>query len=331
MRKLIGIASGDWHLNDWKQFNNDDRRIEVSDDFLLHILDKSHNLGVPILMTGDMFHTPDNLSNKILDHYSGFFRKAITDYPNARILAITGNHDMRLNDDGYYSYVKTFSKTFSPLIQCIDYKQTVIINDVVVCGIPYIKDNLGYQGQLKKHSSSYPGYKKILLTHTNMYGAKDPNGYEITEVPNIDRNLGKTFKGFDLVLSGHIHLYSRLWKQKVYMVGAPYQQRTSDAGSIMGYMLVYDDLSTKFVYYKAPEFIYYSKGDVDPEGNPYPDGFNYCIEKPKSNLRKDDKGSNLFSNVKDRSNLAKAYFKVKEIKNNRRLNLLINLLNSIEC
>lgn len=330
MKKAIALATGDWHLNDWKQFNENDRRIRVSDDFLHHILSLSHNEGIPILMTGDMFHTPDNLSNKLLDHYSDFFNKARVNYEKAMIYGITGNHDLRLNGEGYYSYVKTFSKLHCPLISCIDNIRVGIYNDIMVCGIPYTKNNAGFKESMKKHLESYPDYRKILLIHTSLYGAKDPNGYEIDEVPGIDRNLGKMFKGFDLVLSGHIHLHSRLWKEKVYMVGAPYHQRSSDTGAVMGYMLIYDDLSTKFIYYKAPEFIFYSKGDLNDQGEPLPDDFNYCIEKPKSSLRKGEDSQNTFSNIKDRTILAKEYFKLKGIKNKSRLNLLIKLLNSVE-
>lgn len=322
MKKLIAIASSDWHLNDWSQFNHNERRVKVSDKFITDMLIISHTEMVPILFPGDMFHTPAALTNYLIEHYNTFFSEASKKYPNARIIGITGNHDeSEVNSKGteFKSHFNSYALAFPNLITCIDHKSIYLKEQgISVCGIPYIKHNKGFIEALE----SFKNVKdpKILLIHTNLYGAKDPSGYEIDEVPNIPRNLGKTFKDFKLVLAGHIHKHEKLWKEKVIMVGAPYQQRVSDSGTKMGYLEIYDDFSTEFVSYDAPEFKYYN------EGEPLPNDYDFFIEIPNP-VKSKEKEIKTFNNITDKTLLAKKYFKVKGIKNKRRLNILIELLN----
>jgi DNA repair exonuclease SbcCD nuclease subunit len=320
MAKLIGITSGDWHLNDWKQFNDGDRRLDAGYEFLDFIFKRANKNKVPIYFTGDLFHTPDALSNKLLDYYLIRLKSLSIKYPNVLLIGITGNHDLRLGADSeYYSYVKTLSGVYPEFIKCID-NISYFHKGVTIHGIPYTKHNKGFNKSLEALRSGLDSdVTNILLIHTSLYGAKDPSGYEVEEVPNIPRNLGKFFKGFDLVLSGHIHKQSRLWKNKVYMVGAPYQQRSSDAGTEMGFMEIYDDCYTKFIPYSAPEFKFYTDG-TEPGDN-----YNYWIKIPKAeNFKKEVEVS--FDVSQSRSKLAEEYCKIKGINNKRRISLLSDIL-----
>ena len=318
MRKLIAIATGDWHVNDWKNHNEDNRRIQVSKGFITDIVSRSHYDRVPLLFSGDMFHTPEGLSNKLIATIFPFFRDLRDTYTEARILAITGNHDRVSKKGGYYSYVKTLAYLFPPLIQCIDNTSTQFSNGRI-CGIPYLPHNKGMEDTLEEFLE-FPE-NKILLLHTNLYGAKDPSGYEIDEVPGIPRDMGRYFKDFRLVLSGHIHKPDELWKNHIVMIGAPYQQRSSDSGTTMGYWEVYSDFTVKFIPYQAPGFVYYS-GEK-------PGGDDYYIEVPSAEkFKKEYQGD--FSNVNDKQSLAKEYCKAKGIESKERINLLIETLNLTE-
>lgn len=318
MKKLIAIASSDWHINKWKTYNNPIDRLESSFLFIKELLEISHNKNIPILFSGDLFHIPGAITNRLLFEITVFLNWVKDKYPDAHVLGITGNHDM---SDGA-SYINTFSLLFKPLLQCIDNKSISFGDGYKVIGIPFLKHNGGLAEAIEKFGKK-DGYKKILLIHTNLYGAKDPNGYEIDEVPNVPRNMGKFFSGYDLVLSGHIHKYDKLWKDRVIMVGAPYHQRTSDSGTTMGYLNVYEDLSTEFIHYKAPEFKFY------PEGEPLPDNNNYWIPVPKLNIVKAESEGD-FNNKSTKSKLAREYCKVNGVKNKRRKNLLIDTLNKTE-
>ena len=70
--RTIALSSSDWHLHDWKQHNEQWERIFVSDQFLLELIQRSDEEGIPILFSGDMFHTPQGLSNSLLNHYISF-------------------------------------------------------------------------------------------------------------------------------------------------------------------------------------------------------------------------------------------------------------------
>lgn len=326
MRKLKAIAISDVHLNIWKAFNEGNRRLVVSDNFLEEVIKISDKEKIPILFSGDMFHTPGALPNGLLEYYTAFFKNMVLKYPYATILGISGNHDIvgdSRKGKKYTSHYVSLCNTFPNLFKCLDYT-SVFINNMVVSGIPYIKHNNGFKEALEEREKSLDkGFLNILLIHTNLYGAKDPSGYEIDEVPNIPRNLGKFFKPWDLVLCGHIHKHDQLWEGKVYMVGAPYQQRSSDSGERMGYLEVYSDGSVKRKYYDAPEFKYYN------EGEPVPDDGNFWIEVPKElEIEREESGD--FTNINNKAILAEEYFKVKGITNDRRLNLLIKTLNETE-
>lgn len=328
MKDLIAIATSDWHLNEWKQFNKDDVRSSVSDGFVEELCKQSHTLKVPILFSGDLFHTPGGLTNSIIDHHNALFRMLEDKYPGARIIGISGNHDMAetsIVGKEKKTYMKSFSKAFPKLFTCID-ETYLRLPMFTVYGIPYLTHNRGFTDiveDLKTLTEKTNNDPKILLIHTHLYGAKDPSGYEVDEVPNIPRNLGKLFKGFDLVLAGHIHKHAKLWKEKVLMVGAPYQQRASDSGTKMGYLDIYSDMTFKFRKYKAPEFIYYNEGER-PD-----DDYNYLIEVPKPTKKRKEL-ENTFKGNASKESLAKEYFKTKNIKNKRRLNLLIDVLNKAE-
>lgn len=318
MRKLIAVASGDWHLNDWKNYNKDRSRTLMGDMFLLHLLDLSEEKGIPILFTGDLFQTPKSLTNWMISHYIQFFLGVGKQYKGARVVGITGNHD---ESEGS-SYVKSFFSISNGVCQCID-NNRICIGDTMVYGMPYDKSNKYMAANIEKIRHMDHEYKKILLIHTNLYGAQDPNGYEVDEVPNIPRNLGKFFSGIDLVLSGHIHKYGELWDGKVHMVGAPYHQRTSDSGTSMGYLNIYDDMTTEFVKYKAPEFKFCK------DGEPLPDDYNWYITIPKAIVQEKEEETN-FSNVSNKTEIAKEYCRAKGVKNRRRIKLLVDTLNETE-
>ena len=324
MKKLIALGSSDWHLNNWNQFNKGGRRVKVSDEFILHLLGISDSKGIPILFSGDMFHTPSSLPNSLLNHYNKLFRRASVKFPKAKIIGITGNHDTEETSvvgETPISYVESYAEAFPSIITCIDYGAYDLADDLVVVGIPYINHNKGFKEILDDLSSRYIDKYKILLIHTNLYGAKDPNGYEVEEVPNIPRNLGRFFKNYDLVLSGHIHKFAKLWADNVVMVGAPYQQRASDSGTGMGYLEIYDDFSIKFIPYQAPEFKYYNQGEE------LPNDYDYFIEIKSKVKLKETEGNSTFTNTSDRSELASTYCKVKGIKSKRRVKLLSEILN----
>lgn len=271
MKKIIAYVISDLHIGEYGKFQS---KLDTS----LMVLDKMVKLAkkdsVPIIHCGDLFHSSDKMSPLLLDKVTeNFFNLNKNNVP---ILSITGNHGSpvihNINQEDILSYDKSFTRLFPNLFKSLDYNTYDLSNKVTIYGVPYIDNNTGLSEYLKnlKLKNKY----NILVLHTDYPGAKDTDGREIGSVENLNINV---LDRFDLVLCGHIHKPQRLSK-KVYMVGAPYQQRRTDRDCKLGYWTLYSDLSLEFNELKGfPKFI-----DVESEEDILDDGNYYTlVSKPK--------------------------------------------------
>lgn len=314
MAKIIALSIADLHFNDWKQFNKNRERTFITSNFLVDLCVKAEEYQVPILVSGDWFHTPKGLSTPTIYLFMELISKIQKNFPTVQFISISGNHEI----DQEFSLVRAMEMAFPDTIKCID-DSKIIFPEFTVYGIPYIKRNKGLLEKIETISKNTGN--KILLIHTELYGASDPSGYE-PEPQNLPRNLNALFKDFKLVLAGHIHKYTPI-SDNIIMVGAPNQQRKSDAGCKMGYLKIYEDFTHKFVNYKAPGFRYYK------EGENHPDTSDFWIEIPIP--RKKEKFSDIgFNASMDKTRLAKKYVKAIGVKNLRKIKTLINILNATE-
>jgi len=314
MAKLIALAAGDIHFHDWKQFNENDERIQISINFLVELFLRSHEEHIPILFVGDMFHTPKGLTTKTIYLFNQMMQTVSDEFYSSRMYGITGNHEK----DKEYSSFKAMSFAFPKIIYCIDDK-AVKLNHCSLVGIPYSKRNVGVVDKIKE-AAKVSG-DKILLLHTELYGAPDPSGYEL-EPQNLPRNLNALFKDFNLVLAGHVHKFTQVEKN-IYMVGAPNQQRKSDSGCKMGYLEIYDDFSVKFIECNISQFRYYKEGEEHENTN------DFWIEIPKpKKLKKQSEAE--FRPTMDKTTMAKRYARETGVKSLKKINALINILNETD-
>ena len=316
-KEIIAIAFSDLHLNLWAKFNKDNCR--TLDSFrVLHLITKvCQKHQVPALFCGDFLHKPEVLDQELGQLIIG----SLTNLESCGVIAISGNHDLNeINsfDKPKKSWLHFFANTFKWL-DVIDFMSTEIKGKVMVYGVPYIDHNIDLCKYLKKIEFR-KGYKNILLLHTDYPGAKDTDGRVIDSAENLNLNV---LNRFDLVLCGHIHKPQRLGK-KVYMIGAPIQQRRTDKNCEMGYWEVYSDLSMNFVPLKGfPKFI-----DVETEEEIKEDG-NYYTVVPKSS-RVEVNTKHKITKQLSKKKLAKRYLKEKGIKDKVKENLLIKVLKESE-
>jgi len=314
-KKLIAYAASDLHFHDWKQFNEQDQRTQVTINVLANLMFLSDQDDVPILMPGDLFHTPKGLTTKTLVKFMTFMDTARESYPRAKVVGITGNHDGDIN----YSLWYAMSKAFPGMLLNADNWGWLINEDTHVYGLPYRRRNTGLVDAIK--SMGQNDGKKILLLHTELYGAPDPSGYGL--VPqNFPRESLALFKAFDLVLAGHVHKHTKV-KKNVYMVGAPNQQRKSDAGCDMGYLEIYNDFSVEFIKLDNPEFRFYK------EGKEHEDTEDFWIEIPKPKKMKKNSEAE-FGATMDKTKMAQQYAKETGLKSKRRIRALIEILNQTD-
>lgn len=318
MKNLVAYVISDLHINDWAKFNESDTRTHNQMRILVSLLSKSYNERVPILFCGDLFHKPDIIRPELLNlifHDSLVIHSRYMGYPI--MYAISGNHEINhISKIGEHpvSWTRLFTKMF-PWLVCLDYCQILIKDNIMIHGVPYVDHNIGLSKYLKEMKLD-PKQKHILMLHTDYPGARDTDGREVGSVENLNLNV---LDRFDLVLCGHIHKPQRLSK-KVYMIGAPIQQRRTDRDCDMGYWKLYDDLSMTFVKLKGyPRFI-----DVESQDEIKDDG-NYYTVIPKIASTPVETKHKITKQLTNKT-LAKRYMKVKGIKDKNKEQLLIKVL-----
>ena len=319
MPKVIAVAFSDLHLNLWAKFNKDYKRTQDSFRVLFKIKEVCNKYKVPALFCGDLFHKPEVIQKELFTMIVKQFLKL--NGTSFKCYTISGNHEiLEISKVGIQpkSWIYDLDSLFSWLYD-LDYKTFRLTPNIQVHGIPYVDHNIGLSTYLKNMKLE-EGYKHILLLHTDYPGAKDTDGRVVDSAENINLNM---LNRFDLVLCGHIHKPQRLSK-KVYMLGAPIQQRRTDKDCKMGYWLVMDDLSMKFVELKGfPKFI-----DVESEDEVKDDG-NYYTVIPKKSSEKVNTNHKITKTL-SKKKLAKRYLKEKGIKDRGKEDLLIEIIKKSE-
>lgn len=319
MSKVIAVAFSDLHLNLWAKFNKDYKRTQDSFRVLFKIKEVCNKYKVPALFCGDLFHKPEVIQKELFTMIVKQFLKL--NGTSFKCYTISGNHEiLEISKVGIQpkSWIYDLDSLFSWLYD-LDYKTFRLTPNIQVHGIPYVDHNIGLSTYLKNMKLE-EGYKHILLLHTDYPGAKDTDGRIVDSAENINLNM---LNRFDLVLCGHIHKPQRLSK-KVYMLGAPIQQRRTDKDCKMGYWLLKEDLSMEFKELKDfPKFI-----DVESEDEVKDDGNYYTIipQKASEKINTTHKITKTLSKKK----LAKRYLKEKGIKDKSKEDLLINILKKSE-
>ena len=328
MSEVIAVAFSDLHLTLWAKFNKDYKRTQDSFRVLFKIIAECEKYDVPALFCGDFFHKPESLDQELALMMKDFLDKVYRKHPKFKMFCIEGNHDLKLVNNlivdtkskvttrGWLSVfendhpITVLSPSTPPALIGLNHK---------VYGLPYIDHNIGLNKYLKTLRLD-GDFKNILLLHTDYPGAKDTDGRAVDSAENINLNM---LNRFDLVLCGHIHKPQRLSK-KVYMLGAPIQQRRTDKDCKMGYWLLKEDLSMEFKELKDfPKFI-----DVESEDEVKDDGNYYTIipQKASEKINTTHKITKTLSKKK----LAKRYLKEKGIKDKSKEDLLINILKKAE-
>lgn len=313
-KKVIALAISDIHIHNWKTHNEKMRRTMATLEMMNYMAEKALKLEVPILFPGDLFHgeVGSNLLTIVSRNWPEYFRD--------NFIGISGNHDQEEKSyiDAPTNSMVTYLGSIG-LMKCLDYECILISPGIMVYGIPYITYNKGLSDYLKNLEVD-PKKKNILLIHTDLYGALETDGREVDSVEGIPRDMS-IFDGFDLVLSGHIHKPQEIIPGKVLMVGAPNQQRKSDANGEFGYWEIYEDLTYKFKNLgHMPKFRFYDEGSIP--GN----DTDYWIMNRRDGVETPDEDELEFSSRSSTTHLAKAFLKATGEKRISRRKALINIL-----
>lgn len=336
-KKLIALAFSDHHLANWKQFNEDGKRLHNAGYAPLEkIFSDAYHSDVPILFTGDLVDHPKRVDNVVLKTMASAFGHDLM----VPFVGINGNHDIYRQStykDTSWGYLNSLS-TLNEKVHCVDKSHHMLGYDlgidsefwVNVHGIPYFHGDNGFLEALeervkvvKKGGADY----NILLIHRDLAGAVEPTGEVLPKDKEQDKPMKKLFKNFDLVLSGHIHKAQQIKNlgDNVWMLGSTNQQRRSDMGTQCGYWAIWatnKGLVPEFVPLDTPQFLTYT------DDNETTDDYNYWIKLPKDEVKESlDESDDSFSVESDRKDMVDAYFKVKGIKDKAKKKMALKYLN----
>ena len=317
-KEVVAIASADWHIHKFRDFDINGSRLNYEIQAAREIFKIAGKYGVPLLFAGDLVHNPKNIETETNIRLQRLFTHLPMDF-----IAISGNHDFcerNTIESKSPSHLQSILRDkFYLLGEGHDYYSR---NGLNVWGIPYMNNEGDLKSEiirLKKPTSKIKGIK-ILLLHTDMPGAKTPEGFQIGELQNIPKDLDVFFKEWDLVLCGHIHKPQKLSK-KCYMLGCPIQQNKGNRNDELGYWEVYSDATMKFIpLNNYPKFIQLKKGEKQKEDGNYYIAYEQILEEKEVIT-----GEFNINLSKDK--LAARYLAKKQIKSKSKKRALIKILN----
>lgn len=311
MNEPLAIVSGDWHLHTWNTFNENGRRMKSQFEALMNLGYTAKLSNIPIIFTGDIGHAFGRVTLELWYEFVRFFGEwARKEYPP--IWGISGNHDQEKanydKDDASRDLWSLLCMIFPKVCVNINWLKIdtdIANNRVSIMGIPYTTYNKSFDKWVKHFQGTLDMARvNILVIHSDLYGAMD-NGREVGSVEGIPKDMDEYFGGFDIVLSGHIHMPQSLGK-KIYMVGAMSEQRRSDSGADFGFWTLYKTnhrVKLEFTHLKdLPKFVFL------PEGSLPPDTHNYYIPA-KAESKEESEVELGFSNKASKGELVRNYMK----------------------
>lgn len=328
-KKVIALSTADLHTHKFRNFNVNNSRLKNTVDAIKHIDSEAAKLGVPVLFSGDLIHDP-----KFLENETGKLLHKTFAALESHWLGISGNHDFSEKnglDHCSPSHLDSFihHPKFTHVIQS-NTPWSDSKGNFLLWGLPYMnndKDLAKAINTLRVSAKTYAKRDKgsihVLLLHTDLPGAKTPEGTIINETDHIPLNMDKFFEPWDLVLCGHIHRPQKL-SNKCYMLGSPIHQNAGDKGIKMGYWEVYSDASMKFIHLdKYPKFRQLKQGEKPTNET------DYWIEYDEV-LVDENVEVGEFNIANSRKELASRYMKTKGIKDKLKRRELIKILNEAE-
>lgn len=317
-KRVIGIAFSDLHIGEFAKFNTNNQRTLNHFRVLFLIKDICKKYNCPAFFTGDFMHKPEYITSSLEEIMLDQLDKLKPEY-DFSIYGISGNHDMVDNN----SKERPSPSHWRNLCNRYHFFHNLDFNyhdfgDFRVYGIPYLDHNKGLDDAVRDVIKDSAGKPIILLLHTDYPGARDTDGIEVGTVENLNINLLSKVK---LTLIGHIHKPQRLGK-KVYMVGAPLQQRRTDRNCKLGYWKIYSDFTAKFVAFNEfPRFI-----DVESEDQIQDDG-NYYTVISKSRPEEETQVQTRITRSMSKRRVVSRYLRNKGIKDKEKKQILVKLIN----
>lgn len=288
------LIFSDLHVHNYKQFNEDGRRLKNGIAFLDYIFKLAKANGIKIiLMPGDLFNNMQIMATKAVNAVAACLKMNFDQYPDVTLIAISGNHDdaeKNLLDNPSESALDYLDYVFPNFI-LLDHHPHTFHTDggTTIRGLRYYEHSEHFRTALEEAGKEKNKKNTILMMH-QIVGSGLPIEDDIEPTDPL-------FDSFSLVLNGHIHNCEQL-TDKFINVGSPMHRDAGDIGKQKGFWIVdLDDpietISFKDITSKYPNFVHKTQGEELTEE----DKNNYVIWIPASiaDSVKDQKLAEKFS------------------------------------
>lgn len=159
-----------------------------------------------------------------------------------KLLAISGNHDLK-DLTSSLSYMSVYEHPNEEYFELFSAHDFMDFKHTRVHFIPYYLETDGYPEQLKEAVKFIdPKKKNVLMTHIAVKGVRNNDG-SIVDEGGI---AVEAFKKFDKVFVGHYHNSSKI-EPNIYYIGSAYQSNFGETEEQKGFVVLYDDLTTKHI------------------------------------------------------------------------------------
>ena len=185
------------------------QRLEEYSEQLTKVVDKCKEIAseykkeeVRIVISGDLVHSKNTISNELIVFASYFLRQL---EEIATVIVIAGNHDLIVENQARTDTITALFDT-ADFQNCkfldamLDYKSGCAIDNNVVWCLYSIYEDFLRPTTIEEVKEENPNSRFIALFHGQIVGSTLNNGY--VSDSGLD---GDAFEGCDCVMAGHLH------------------------------------------------------------------------------------------------------------------------------
>ena len=230
------------------------QRLEEYSEQLTKVVDKCKEIAseykkeeVRIVISGDLVHSKNTISNELIVFASYFLRQL---EEIATVIVIAGNHDLIVENQARTDTITALFDT-ADFQNCkfldamLDYKSGCAIDNNVVWCLYSIYEDFLRPTTIEEVKEENPNSRFIALFHGQIVGSTLNNGY--VSDSGLD---GDAFEGCDCVMAGHLHKRQVLKRGDTEIVypGSLIQQTYGETVSQHGFAVWnLEDMSYKFI------------------------------------------------------------------------------------
>jgi len=264
VKKIIHLS--DIHIRNFQRLEEYTYKLNELEEKIREITAPYGNEEVRILISGDIVHSKNNVSNELIAFASTWIR-SLEKY--GKVIVISGNHDLMV---GNMSRIDTLTAIFTAsqfansiyLDEYLGYDSGIVPDDNITWVLYSIFSDFR-KPNIEQARKDFPNNTFIGLYHGTIVGATLNNGTVVDS--GVD---GDIFNGCDVVMAGDIHKRQELKRGDVKIVypGSLIQQTFGETVTQHGFVVwdlekkthEYVDLSNEYSLY---DFEINSPEDLD--------------------------------------------------------------------